>query len=585
MDFPFKKHFMKDEEIHEMMKNLSNFSPTESNINLKVPLQVSSNPKNGILSFILPENEYTHLNNISDYFNEEARMTASKNGKQNPLEFYHNHKKDIFKKSLEKFGNTNCYSLRETLYETYPYEAEAFKPSHVVTLAKLFKSKSILDFSAGWGDRLIGAISLTHTDYTGIDPNPNVHIGYKKICDFFNFSKATLIQDCFEDVNLGDKMFDLIITSPPYFDLEIYEKENKKQSTNKFKTLEKWFYGFLMTCLKKASEHLLLGGYIAINIQDDAKHNFVNRMIEEFTQHYNIEFDKIILFGKHNSKINDLGRPFFIFQKTNKFELNPPLYITPFWARKNIFVVRDDVLPGGTKQRAVIEFLKDKIQQGFNEFVYSGPFTGAAQIALAIGCQQLGVKATIFVSKIRPQSTQTQCAVKFGAVIIDNSERMTIKDLEEISTKYVNDDVSKRFKIPFGFDDKIFKKTMIENLKIAVSKAVISTSHLGERKFKKDVKFNFLKKRTMFLVGGSATLLNILYEVFPNYKFVVIQVGKTIWPDQIDNKNTTIYVASEKFNENAKFPPPYPSIQNYDAKVWSYVMKYGQEGDIVWNVR
>lgn len=592
--FPFKRTFMTDTDIIKMMNNLSNYDYQKAKINLKIPLELSSKPSNGIYSFILPKDEYESLNNVSDYFNEENRLSAFKNNKQSPLDYYFENYEKIYSQAQK---NCNCepsnFELREILYKIYPYEAESFKPSHVVAISKRYShsfdsSISMLDISAGWGDRLIGAIA-SKIDYTGVDPNPNVHKGYKKIIEFakkYNLlhSNINLLQCGFEDCDLGNKMFDFVLTSPPYFDLEIYEEYNKKQSTNKFKSLEKWFYGFLMTSLKKASDHLVDGGYLIINIQDDSKHYFVNRMIEEFIRHPGIEFYEILLTGKFNSNEGDFGRPFFVFKKTSKFNLNPPLYITPFWVKKNIFIVRDDVLPGGTKQRAVVEFLKDKIKKGFNEFVYAGPFTGAAQIALAIGCKQLGVKATVFTSKVRPRSQQTQNAIRFGANIIDDEEKIQIKDLDKKAENYVSEKPNERLKMPFGFDDKIFRETMVKNIKNAVSKAYISKAYLGERRFKKIPLFDFNKKRTIFLVGGSATLLNILYEVFPKYDFVVVQVGKTIWPDQI-NDRTKIYIAPEKFNENAKHPPPYPSIQNYDAKVWWYVTKYGKDGDIVWNVK
>jgi len=30
--------------------------------------------------------------------------------------------------------------------------------------------------------------------------------------------------------------------------------------------------------------------------------------------------------------------------------------------------------------------------------------------------------------------------------------------------------------------------------------------------------------------------------------------------------------------------PPYPSLDNYDAKVWQQILKLGEEGDYIWNV-
>ncbi|RYZ79617.1 MAG: hypothetical protein EOP06_26860, partial [Proteobacteria bacterium] len=63
------------------------------------------------------------------------------------------------------------------------------------------------------------------------------------------------------------------------------------------------------------------------------------------------------------------------------------------------FVVRDDLLIGGTKQRAIIPFITELRQQGYDNFFYASPFCGFAQIALATAVQLLGVECTIYCEK------------------------------------------------------------------------------------------------------------------------------------------------------------------------------------------
>lgn len=55
-------------------------------------------------------------------------------------------------------------------------------------------------------------------------------------------------------------------------------------------------------------------------------------------------------------------------------------------------------------------------------------------------------------------------------------------------------------------------------------------------------------------------------------------------PDGSKAFQATLHVAAEKFWDPALRPPPYPSVANYDAKVWQFVEDYGEEGDYVWNV-
>ena len=90
-------------------------------------------------------------------------------------------------------------------------------------------------------------------------------------------------------------------------------------------------------------------------------------------------------------------------------------------------------------------------------------------------------------------------------------------------------------------------------------------------------------KGTIWVAGGSATLANIFYKLFPDAKINVVQIGKKIdW--YINSARSDFYVAPEKFYEPAKEPPPYPSVPEYDAKVWQFVKKYGKSGDVIWNV-
>ena len=61
-------------------------------------------------------------------------------------------------------------------------------------------------------------------------------------------------------------------------------------------------------------------------------------------------------------------------------------------------------------------------------------------------------------------------------------------------------------------------------------------------------------------------------------------MGRTIWEDLIDKKRTTIYVSTERFNDVAKEQPPYDTVSTYDAKLWVFFLKYGKNGDYIWNV-
>ena len=52
----------------------------------------------------------------------------------------------------------------------------------------------------------------------------------------------------------------------------------------------------------------------------------------------------------------------------------------------------------------------------------------------------------------------------------------------------------------------------------------------------------------------------------------------------LDLKRTKLYVSPITFYNNARIKPPYNSVINYDAKLWEFFIKFGNNGDYIWNV-
>jgi tRNA1(Val) A37 N6-methylase TrmN6 len=107
--------------------------------------------------------------------------------------------------------------------------------------------KTILDFSAGWGDRLAGFYaSETGEYYLGIDPRKENHSIYEEQAKFYSEhlgffeheKKSDFICEPAEDVDLSkyENFFDIAFTSPPYFNVERYSYDDT-QSWVRYKTL------------------------------------------------------------------------------------------------------------------------------------------------------------------------------------------------------------------------------------------------------------------------------------------------------------------------------------------------------------
>lgn len=132
-----------------------------------------------------------------------------------------------------------------------------------MNLYKKFNPTHILDPCAGWGGRMIGAMALD-IDYTGIDLNDGLKTNYEQIkqeLGDFSESKTHMI---FQDALTADISgidFDMVFTSPPFFNIEIYRGQTKK-------TKSEWIE-FYKNLFLKYWNALKTGGVFAINVNDE----------------------------------------------------------------------------------------------------------------------------------------------------------------------------------------------------------------------------------------------------------------------------------------------------------------------------
>jgi 16S rRNA G966 N2-methylase RsmD len=126
---------------------------------------------------------------------------------------------------------------------------------------------SVLDFSAGYGGRLLGAISLSRA-YMGIDPAQAQCDGLRRMASALG-GEARIIAGCAEDVmqRLPDRSFNLVFSSPPYFRLERYAHETS-QSFHKYPRYDHWLSGFLMPIIKHSRRVLIKNGWLALNVSN-----------------------------------------------------------------------------------------------------------------------------------------------------------------------------------------------------------------------------------------------------------------------------------------------------------------------------
>jgi hypothetical protein len=147
-----------------------------------------------------------------------------------------------------------------------------FKSTTAKYLYKKYKAKSVLDPTAGWGGRMLGAWSLG-IDYTGIDTNIEMKQAYDDMIAFLDVETG-VNNDIFEvdrpdlkmiwqsclDVDFGKIDYDFVLTSPPYVNLEIYEHMTE------WDTDEAFYRGFFIPLWTKCVQNIKKGGHVCFNI-------------------------------------------------------------------------------------------------------------------------------------------------------------------------------------------------------------------------------------------------------------------------------------------------------------------------------
>lgn len=278
IEYPYYKHTVSKQDIIQHFKQLRKYKPK---ILKRNPIRKPINKiNNEYVVFVEDYNKNKDMCNITDYFTQTCRVKCVYNAKEKKsiLELFKENR-DIILSQLEKENKMTHYDLSEYLYSHYKM-CTNFNTTLVVSILRYFKPDKYLDLSAGWGDRLIGAIAYG-CKYTGVDPsecmNPNYHKIIKALVPEKKRGNYQIIKSGFETAELPENEYDLMFSSPPFFTLEIYEN-TKNQSVEKFNTLKKWEEGFLYPSIQKVYKSLKVGGHMALYISDYTETHYTENM-------------------------------------------------------------------------------------------------------------------------------------------------------------------------------------------------------------------------------------------------------------------------------------------------------------------
>jgi hypothetical protein len=154
----------------------------------------------------------------------------------------------------------------------------------------LNKNSKILDPCSGWGGRLIG-FSTVVNHYYGFDPSTKTYDGLTKLGEFISCLQPSFISTIqklpFEDSELENDSFDFAMTSPPYYDTEIYSDE-ETNSLIRYKSFDDWCDKFYCPLILKTMNALKKDCFFILNI-GNRRYPLSKVLLDNFSSTYDIK--------------------------------------------------------------------------------------------------------------------------------------------------------------------------------------------------------------------------------------------------------------------------------------------------------
>ena len=224
-------------------------------------------------------------NKMVDYGTYRMRVKTKYRGKswheqwKNPIR---RKKLNEFAKRLVKIKNLTPLRAQRDAMSLQWGTINTMRPAAALSFYRKFGATSVLDFTAGWGARMVAAIA-GEMNYIGIDSNTKLKPGYDKILNAlkpYNKSKVKLYFKKAEEVDFSKlPKYDLVFTSPPYEYLEVYEDMKNYEGTDKIRQPSSstkikmddssgFYDDFMIPTIKNAYKYLPKNKWLCLNIPD-----------------------------------------------------------------------------------------------------------------------------------------------------------------------------------------------------------------------------------------------------------------------------------------------------------------------------
>jgi hypothetical protein len=259
-----------DEEKIEVSKQIKNYSLEACTTDLDKLKQGVINGVATIKPLSLVGNKFVEYFTLPELLNTRSKQGISFYDFWYNKAFYMD-RDDSTRRMIEYIKKEkpllNEIQRAKKVFNMYYGSINVFRPATACRLYERFKPSCVLDFTMGWGGRLVGAHCSQVPMYIGVDNNERLKEPLCKMVRSLTshnvnniITKFELLNEDCLTVDYSLYKYDMVFTSPPYYNKELYG------ATSVAKSEEEWDTEFYVPMFRKTWDHMAQNGHYCLNI-------------------------------------------------------------------------------------------------------------------------------------------------------------------------------------------------------------------------------------------------------------------------------------------------------------------------------
>lgn len=251
------------------------------------------------------------------------RYRLNVRGCKSPYEVFLDNKllKETLKRQLDDGPRIEDSNIRAALCVYKTQAVGQFNPLYARFFCETYcpERGTVLDPCAGFGSRLIGCVASGRS-YYGIEPSSQTYEALLDIKSWLHGRSScdiTVVKGIAEEsCCYGDRMFDMALTSPPYFSKEEYSREDT-QSFVRYPEFDEWLEGFLRPLIRNVFFSLRDNSRFILNIGNDLKRDIMKES-ENIALSEGFILEDILFSGPSKRPGSSVVREaFFVYRKSS----------------------------------------------------------------------------------------------------------------------------------------------------------------------------------------------------------------------------------------------------------------------------